>query len=429
MLWIKLASVAAFVWGWTSSKRRLRAINVSDAFCLAFLVIFLPYFFINPGALSSWHGLTYPDAAIVRGQLAIILMLLLGGAIFFIRSRLDRGEPRTRFAVDQRVMFRLAIGAALISAAILVAILATPDLFRFRWATWRWIAGDVNGSENGPLRRMFSGGLYDDVLGRLRFTVMPILLLFMLAPLIRGRHWIAAALAAMAFLVTLPLSLSKLPFVVFAAYVLLFGALHVVRNPSIGRMAVLAVTAVVGAVIALSLLNMLQYHHSPGYSTFGQPFRLAAERIWGESYSIVLRYLTVYPDRLSFTGWSGIATVARLLGMAPRFPDIEVASIIIGDGISSNPGVFFLGGYAAFGDVGLVGFIVLGWLTLWAVDAIGAALKTELVHRIYVSIMAVNCLFLLQIALQTALISYGVAVVPALLLVMDRLLARGRLPA
>jgi len=429
MLWIKLASVAAFAWGWASSKRRLQATSVSDAFCLAFLVIFLPYFFINPGALSSWHDLTFPDAVIARGQYAIILTLVLGGAIFFIRGRVGRGAPRPRLAVEGRVVLGLAIGSAVIAVAILLAILLMPDLFKFRWATWRWIAGDVNGNENAPLRRMFSGGLYDEVLARLRFTVMPVLLLFIIAPLLRRRYWIAAALAAIVFFVSLPLSMSKLPFVVFAAYLLLFGGLHVIHEMSIGRIALFAIVAVAGLVIALASLYMLQYFHSPGYTTFARPLQLAAERIWGEGYSIMLRYLAVYPDRLPFAGWSGIATVAKLVGLAPRFPDIEVANTLIGDGTGSNPGVFFLGGYAAFGEAGLVAFIVLGWLMLWAVDEIGAALKTELVYKVYVAVMAVNCLFLLQIALQTALVSYGVAVVPALLFVIDRLLARGRSPA
>ena len=96
MLGIKLLSVAAFLLGWLSSKRSATAIKISDAFCFAFLVIFLPYFFFNTGALSSWHDLTFADAVIEKGQCAIIWALMVGALIFFVRGRIGSALHRVR---------------------------------------------------------------------------------------------------------------------------------------------------------------------------------------------------------------------------------------------------------------------------------------------------------------------------------------------
>jgi hypothetical protein len=186
------------------------------------------------------------------------------------------------------------------------------------------------------------------------------------------------------------------------------------------------------AVAVLAVLYMLQYYGTEGYTTLDRPLRLAVERIWGESYSIVLRYLAVYPDQLPFAGWSGIATIAKMLGLTARYPDIEVSTVLNGADSGSNPGVFFLGGYATFGVVGLASFAVLGFLILWTIDEIDNALRTDIAHRVYFAVMAVNCLFLLQIPLQTALVTYGLAIVPLLLFLIDRLLvpkAGAALPA
>lgn len=80
--------------------------------------------------------------------------------------------------------------------------------------------------------------------------------------------------------------------------------------------------------------------------------------------------------------------------------------------------------YAAFGMGGLCLFAVLGPLLLWMLDLLGRRIRAAPLRATFLAVVGMNGVFLNQIALQTALLTYGLAVVPLLLFVLDRVLCR-----
>jgi hypothetical protein len=416
--------VGWFMFCWVSYKRGSYTIAISDIFFAAFLAIVLPFFFFNPEAKYPLHKLELGSIVVEAGQRAIACVLIVGGGCLLVRRRWGSSPRVSRIQLDHNAYRSLGLAAST-AALISLSLFLIPELLDFRLQTLRWLTGELNGSEYIGFRRFYSGGVYDAILGRMRFVVLPIIYLGILASIAHRKNWLLLLLVAPLFFVALPASFSKLPVIYYIGYTLLFICFSGQREPKLSSAILVASAGVVAAIMIMSALYVLQYGRANEFVLASMaPVNLAFERIWGESYSIILRYLAVYPEKLPFTGISGISLLARLWGVEPRIPDLEVTRVLLGlDSGSSNPGMFFLGGYAAFGNGGLAAFAALGFLAVWAVDEIGNMLRTDLAYRIYFSIMALNCLFLLQVALQTTFLTYGVAIIPVLVLILDRWLA------
>lgn len=421
---LKILMIAVFVWVWLKS-RQSRTAEVSDFFVISFLGIYLPGFLLNPSGATSLNALDLPQTAVVRAEVAMLLALGLGSMVMVLRcvaNRKSQGhQPELIMARTSQLSIVLAWCAALVSALVFCALLFSPEFRAFKLDVAKFFTFQFNGDEYRVLRnvRYANTWLIDGAIGRARFTIFPVLFCLMLYPLLRGRYLLAAAVAAFLFFMFLPASLSKLPVFFFLGYVALLVAARWPQLLDIGWIAVMALVAACMGITMLILLYAAQYQSSVINGAV-LPLNLAIERIWGEPYSIVVRYFAVYPDMLSFTSWDGIGAIANLLGIPPRLPDIEVARTLLGPDSGSNPGVFFLGGYASFGIPGLCLFAISGWLLLWGLDLLGRKLRMPALKATYTAVVGMNVLFLNQIALQTALLTYGLAVVPALIFIIDR---------
>jgi hypothetical protein len=422
MAWLKSLGVAIFLGCWIISRPRHSQVTITDIFVLALLVIFLPYFLFNPSAITTFNTTPFEAKAVATSQQAFIAFLAAGSIVFLIRWRIGTAAPNSRIDVGDQITSRASLIASAAAVLIFIALLFFQEFVGFRLDTLRWITGEIAGQQYRSLRQLFSGGLLlDGVLGRLRYSLFPILFLLMLVPLIYRGSAVRSAIIAVLFFVALPLSFAKLPFIYFAGYLFLLVVLAKVERFTLSTAAIASCVGIVSTVLLISILYTFQYRGANGYAfIFDQPISLAFDRIWGESYSIILRYISVYPDQLPFAGFQGINLSAKLLGLAFRNPDLEVATTLLGPDSGSNPGIFFLIGYAAFGFGGVIVFSVAGFVLLWILDEIDNRLRTELCHQVYFSVMAMNCLFLLQLAFQTTLLSYGLAIVPVLMWGLDR---------
>ena len=430
---LKLISVGVFSATWLLSRQRSRDLKISDIFILMLMAVYLPYFLFNRQANSIWNPLSFSEAVMSRGEVGLMTVLAIGSTVFLIKTALGRfwtPGPASRLqSIDMQLIKKTSIAAFLMAALIFASLMLFSEFRDFRGKTLEFMVGNVSGSLYDQYRnQVFTGTfLMDGVLGRLRFVAFPILFLFSISGCVLARRYLIGLVAALVLFIALPMSFAKLSFAYYFGY-LGFYILYVrFGRISFVYFAIAIPVIMVLAIAGLSIIYFAQYQGTMIFANMPQNLiGMACNRIWGESYSIILRYFTVYPDQLSFTGASGINLLAKLSGIEPRMPDIEVAVAMLGPNPGSNPGIFFLGGYAAFGDTGLCVFAFLGFGILFLLDAVGERMRTQYVRSIYLAIMSMNVLFFLQVALQTALLTYGVLVAPGVLFAADHLLARYR---
>jgi hypothetical protein len=427
MIALKVSLLIVFASSWVFSKKS-RLLEPSDFFVPSFLVIYAPGFLFNPSGHTDLNGLSLPDAAIWNSELGFMLALLAGTLGFGIRFIVEQRMPWITESVQSlsspppRV---IAFAAAAISFCLFVLLLQSTEFRDYRLSVARFFTFDLSSGEYRVLRNLgyADSTLLEGLMGRLQFTLFPVCFCLIIYPLLDRRRVFAAIVVAVTYFLLLPASLSKMPALFFLGYFLLLVLIRLRIELDITRLFVLTIFASAALVLFLVLLYLSQYQGqiSNGYL---DPVKLAIERLWGEPFSIVVRYFAVYSEMLPFTGWSGINLLAQAIGLSPRLPHLEVARALIGPDSGSNPSVFFMAGYAAFGFVGLGVFSLLGILLLWILDIVGRKISIEPIRATYFAVIGMNAMFLNQIALQTSLVTYGLAVVPPGLLLLDRLLAR-----
>lgn len=431
MIVAKLILVALFVMAWLRAKPSVK-VEVSDIFVLSFLAIYLPGFLFNPTGETSLNALDLPDTAIDAAEFGFMLALAIGAALFLVRGYTERRVPWLGRVAEKtpqnQLSAKLAWSAAALSAIMFIALLVSADFRDFKWDVMRFFSFQFQGSDYRALRNTgYSDSLVvESILNRARFTVLPLLFCALISPLMRRGLSVVLFVATIVFFLALPASLSKLPVFFFAGYLVMTAASRFPALLDIGWLAVLTLVGAGVATTTLTLLYVAQYKLAVMNGSL-QPFDLAIERLWGEPYSVAVRYFSVYPDKLPYTGWSGVNLVARALSLPVRMPDLEVAQTVLGADSGSNPGVFFLAGYAAFGMIGLGMFAAMGFLGLWVLDVIGRKIRLTPLRSIYLAVVGINVLFLNQIALQTAVVTYGLGLVPIMIWLLDRaLLTRER---
>ncbi|NUT62018.1 hypothetical protein [Herbaspirillum sp. C9C3] len=428
MILLKLILISLFIRSWLKS-RYSSLVEPSDFFVLSFLLIYVPGFIFNPSGQTTLNGLHLPSEAATRAEAGMLIMLATGSMVFILRRyaerRFDSLTRRVQEISTKRSTLVIAGIAALCLAAMFSLLMISPEFRKFKLDILRFFSFQFEGSDYRRLRNesYSDGWIIEGILARARFTVLPILFCLTLYPFLEKKRLVfAAALAALIF-VALPASLSKLPIFFFIGYAVILGACRYPRFLDIRFLAAMLVIATVIIVTMLVVLYTAQYQSAVINGTV-LPLNLAIERIWGETYSVIVRYFTVYPEMLSYTGFGGINLLAKFFGLSARLPDIEVAKVLLGTDSGSNPGVYFLGGYAAFGMPGLVAYALLGALLLWSVDFLGRKIRVASLRATYLAVVGMNLVFLNQIALHTALVTYGIALVPITLLCLDILVRR-----
>lgn len=428
MIVLKLFVISCFIFFWLASKPS-RIVEVSDFFIISFLGIYLPGFVFNPGGGSHFNQLVMPSKAIAAGEIGFLIALLAGILVFLLRYCIERRFVWLRktagYANEPDIGVKLAWIAAALSFSIAAMLLLAPDFRAFKLNVLQFATLKMDGPEYRILRNVsYSDSIIvGSLIERARFTIFPILFCLILYPILKRCFAFVVPIVAVVFFLALPASLSKLPFLFFVGYVAL---LIVVRIPELRTIGWLALLSFIGSGLTIEALSVLYVAQYQGSVIAGStlPIDLAIQRIWGEPYSVVVRYFTTYPDILPFTGWRGVSLIAQFFGMPVRMPDLEVANTILGTDSGSNPGVYFLGGYAAFGMVGLTLFALVGFLGVWLLDVIGRKIRLVELKAVYFAVIGMNMLFLNQIALQTALLTYGLSIIPVLILALDYIFFR-----
>lgn len=397
-----------------------------DIFLVTILLVVAPYFIFNPSAESEWNALRFSPAPIFAAEAGIVLMFVTMG-ISLVSARYVFPVGDTVASMETAGVYKLNLGkAALIGMALLlVVLLLLPDFVRYRIITLQFLGGDLGTDEYVVARRLaFSESLGFEVLNRIRFSILPVLLLSFLFEYIVRKRIFFSAVFSFIFFIIYAISLSKLPFVYYFGYIaIMFAYIHgYMNNFSMIKLMSAAVLAILLVILLLIPLYMLQYSEVSGFEApFDKPLFLAIERIWGENYSIILRYFTLYPDYMPYAGFSGINVVAGLFNLPYRNIDIEVPGFFFGrEVLTTNPGVFILSGYASFGYLGIFVYTVIAvWLVAF-LDFLHTRIYTRAIASVYFATLAVNVTFLAQLALPTSLLTYGIGVVPFLLFLVDR---------
>ncbi len=428
MILLKLFLLSMFVVTWWRARHSL-LVEPSDFFVLSFLLIYVPGFLLNPSGQTSLNGLHLPQAAATRAEVALLAMLAIGSLMFMLRRWLELRYATLRVykvaVSSERMSTLVALAAAVLLVMIFLLLMVSADFRQFKldvlkFLTFQFEGGDYRSLRNGK----YSGGwLLENLIGRLRFTLFPILSCLVLYPLLKTHRAVAAVVVVVVIFLALPASLSKLPIFFFLGYAVVLCATRQPHFLDIRFVAAMLVIVTVMVVTVLIMLYTAQYQRAV-LSGAILPLNLAIERIWGETYSVIVRYFSVYPEMLSYTGWSGINMLAKMFGLVPRLPDIEVARTLLGPDSGSNPGIYFLGGYAAFGMAGLCLFAAFGPLVLWMLDLLGRRIRAAPLRATFLAVVGMNGVFLNQIALQTALVTYGLALVPLMLFALDLVLYR-----
>jgi hypothetical protein len=429
MLLLKIVFLAIFVLSWLGSKKS-RLLEPSDFFVPSFVVIYAPGFLFNPSGRTELNGLDLPAAAISNSEWGFMLALLTGAMGFGLRCIIEQRISTVRAVAAKlcspHLSRVLAIGAATFSLILFaLLLLLSPEFRDSRASVLRFFTFQLSSGEYRILRNAgyTTSWFVENLVGRLQFSVFPICFCLLIYPLLQLRYAALTMVVAIAYFLMLPASLSKMPAFFFLGYLTLLVLHRILVVLDIRRLIVLTVAAPALLVALLIVLYLSQYRGMIDTGTIN-PLRLAIERLWGEPFSIVVRYFAVYPDILPFTGWSGINLLAKAIGLSPRLPHMEVARVLLGPNSGSNPCVFFMGGYAAFGFAGLSVFSFLGVLLLWALDVVGRKIRVVPLKDTYVAVIGMNVMFLNQISLQTALVTYGLALVPTGILLLDRMLVR-----
>lgn len=423
MILIKILIVALFAASWWRSKIS-KQIEPSDFFFISFLVIYVPGFLGNPSGNSAYNQLSLSPLAASNAEIGLLLAMVTGIVILNLRRiaelRFSVLSPLQSFEMNRRHLALVSITAAFISTAAVGAMAFEPSFVEYRNSVLEFFSMRLSGVAYRFMRIYFfhDSFIVNSVLERARYTIFPILYIFSIAYLVVRKQIFMSLLCAAIFFFLLPASLSKLPVVIYAGYFMVFYLTKYPKLLSAGWLLIIACIVSVLLVEGLSLLYIAQYADAVASGGIS-PVHLAFQRIWGEPYSIVVRYYAAYPKLMPFTGWDGINIIARLIGHDVRMPDLEVPERILGPDSGSNPAVFFLAGYAAFGQLGLTIFAFIGFAGLWLIDLIGRQLRFSVIRSAYLAIMGVNILFLNQIALQTALLTYGLGLIPLVLLAVD----------
>jgi hypothetical protein len=431
MIAVKLFILGIFVAAWLSSRKNHRALSITDIFVLALLIIYVPYFVANPSAQSSWHAIGFSNNTIFEADIGLSLMFSVGAISLFLNGQLTRRHPSERaFIRNPRREFRAGLAAIIVSVIILFTLLmVSEEFYNFRVIAFRFITGGLGSEDYHVARRLVFENVFvlDQVVGRLRFSIMPILFIFISSLFLRGGKMKLAALSGFLFFLMLPMSLSKLPFVYYIAYftMFLFAYHGKINNIGLGRIVLMSIGSVLATLLLLAILYRFQYSGLEGYENiFDKPASLAFERFWGESYSVVLRYFEAYPDKLRFTGWSGIGLIATLFDLEFRNVNIEVPYYFFGFGATtSNPGLFILSGYAGFGYLGIIIYSFLTFILVFALEGLHKKIRSRLISATFFAVLAVNVTFLVQVPLPTALLTYGLGTIPIILLILDHYIA------
>jgi hypothetical protein len=424
---LEILSLIFFTYTWLKTRPKLNSaeVNLMDVFSVGLLLVVVPYSLIDPMGKTLFGKLESFAVASIDAQIILAITFIVGSCVLWINSWMRATKTTCLVDLPPAIELKISWFAVWCSIFLLFVLLLQDEFLNFRLVTFKFLIGKLTDVEYSILRNKTLTGtwLLDEVLGRIRFAILPVLFCLIITPLLRAGRIVMAGVLAILFFLTIPLSLAKLPFFYYAGYLVVAWVLVSSHKFSLKKLISLWVVVSIVGFCALVFLYVIQEGWTlKGLSGLVRP---AIQRIWGEPYAAILKYCLTYPDLLSFTGVNGVGVFAKILGLKHRIPDLEVLQALYGiNNYGSNPGYFVLGGYAAWGLIGVAGFSFLGFMYVCLLDRVFDVLRVILIRQIFKAVLMLNVLFLLQVSLQTTLITYGLFVIPCILFFLDQYFSR-----
>jgi len=419
---LEMLSLIFFTFTWLKTRPRVNdaGVNLMDVFSVGLLLVVAPYSLIDPVGKTLYGELESFAVASIDAQKILAITFFVGGSVLWINSWMSVTKTTSLIDLPPKIESKISWFAAGCSIFLLFVLLLQEEFLYFRLVTFKFLMGKLTDIEYSVLRNKILTGtwLLDEVLGRIRFAILPILFCLIITPVLKAGKVLMAGVLALLFFITIPLSLAKLPYFYYAGYLVVAWILVSSHKLSYKQLITFWVVIASAGFCVLVFLYIMQ--EGWGLNGWRSLLRPVIQRIWGEPYAAILKYSATYPDLLSFTGVSGIGTIAKILELKPRIPDLEVLQALYGrNNYGSNPGYFVLGGYAAWGGLGVAGFSFFGFLYVCFLDRVFEVLRVILIRQVFKTILILNVLFLLQVSLQTTLITYGLFVIPCILFLLD----------
>ena len=428
-----LASALSFaVSGWLKGRPK-GWIFPSDAFFLLTLLVTGMVPFVNLRASAG--DLTvffFTDETIRSALLALAIMYAVFGCVWWLRRPIVAPSLLPPAAAKDEMWRQVSLYALLGAAAffiVSVAAISYPPYLAFKKDVLRFVVGAIDADSYQYARRiLFVGDTFiGSVIGRLRFSVYPLLFLSCMLFLMRRFGFLVCFVCAFALTVLGPASLSKAVLVVFLAYfVIAFLLEREYAWPFRTRNVAISLSiAIPSILLLLSIIYFLQYRTEfVGITDLPRATNLAFYRIFVATYQGLLQYFSTFPDVHGFAGVSTISLVAPLLGVETRNLDVEVAIAFLGPNrgmLTSFPTIFIGNAYASFGYFGVAVFsggvaVFLAYVDRWVLR-----IRNRYLRIVYIATMMVNVAHFAVLAAPAALITYGCGIIPIIILLCDRM--------
>ena len=405
----------------------------SDVFFILIVLIAGIVPFLNLYAVSPlFRGAHYSDYTVRTTVISLTLMFLSLGLVWMLRppitpELLHRPHDERERREHARRASPILWTGAVIFAAVSLAMFAYGPYIAYKSEVARFLTGQITAVEYQEARRILFADdpVIEGVMGRLRYGVLPVLFVGLTILAVRRLGIVTGFAIAAFFFVLGPASMSKAPMFVY----LLYFAIAVIwvkdmAWPLRARNVLVVLAFVIPAtLVLLSGVYYLQYGgRYSGAGSLLDALSLSYFRVFVATYDGLLRYITVFPN--GGVGVSGIPAVAALFGEPQRNLDLEIAYFFIGmrGQYTSFPTIFIGNAYASFGYVGVAVYsFIVAW-ALWLIDKAIVSVRNRDLRIVLFSCATVNALFFSLLAAPTALLTYGNAILPLLVLAVDRMI-------
>lgn len=421
LLTLLAISIAIAIGAWLINRPR-GLLFPSDVFFILNLLIGGTVPFFNLYAVSPlFVSFQYDVSAVQKAIISLTVMYLCFALVWMLRPKLQlASHTLTPQGYDRSLIWFFALAFLAVS----IFPYASSSYLEYKSEVLRFYTADISAAEYRESRRArFVGDPASEIIGRLRYSLLPLLYLALSYIAIRKAGLVAGlAIATLAFILG-PASLSKLPTFFFLLYVLIvyiiwkkiYWALEF-KNSIISIF-----ISIIIVFIGLSFVYLLQYGGS-GIDLL-RAMEISYYRLFVATYDSLLKWFTVFDG--GEVGIGAISVLAPIFGENSRNVDLEVAVYLLGaqhGAYTSFPTIFIGQAYAVLGYIGVIVFSVLVAASLLLVDKGLTMVRNDTLRMFYYAIMMVNVLFFNLVAAQTALLTYGVATIPLIILGADRIL-------
>lgn len=427
MILILMLSIAASIAAWWKGRPK-RWLFPSDVFFIVCVLTVGVVPLLNPGGESESNPFSFAPEVIRNTQLGLSIMFAIFAAGWLLRRPISvkvlfpKFTPReeSRLAGPEYSLLKIIILGLI---ALNLVFLAYSPFMSYKLDVLRFLTGELGGQAYAEARRLTYAGdpIIGEIIGRLRYTIASVtfVLIFIYLSIRFGN--LVALCGCIVFFVAGPASLSKAPVFIYLSY-LVFAWLALKGSTFVLRIKTsLILTAIAIPCILLIQTGLYYLQYPANFSSIAdmqRAFSLSAFRTFTAVYVGLLKLFEVYPSFMPFSGFESF-------GFGNRNLDVELVEYYLGSGkaeMTSFPTIFIGNAYGSFGWPGLVVYSALIVAYLYFLDRVLLVIRSRYLRISYYSTASINVIFIAMVAAPTALLTYGLAVIPLVILGIDRII-------